>query len=163
MSTRRSFLVLTSGAALASALPKSLLAQSGENDLFSSRNLGAYSQGLLSRTAFESVVGSMFTLFFESGDTASLVLLGVSSPRLRTSASSQVAAALAARQLPQTAATVANKTGPSCFLLSFSTGLTSVPQATYRLDHGTLGSFTVFLVPGEARHGGTCTACFNYL
>jgi hypothetical protein len=39
-----------------------------------------------------------------------------------------------------------------------------VQQQTYLLDHGTLGRFSVFLVPGAGAGGQpTCTASFNYL
>lgn len=163
MSTRRSFLVLTSGAALAGALPKPLFAQQAGSDVFSNRNLGAYAQGSLTKAAFESVVGSLFTLYFPDGSTGSLTLLDVKSPKVRATALSQAAAAAAAKAVSDLIAAPAHRPAPSCFFLTFSSGLQPVPQGSYQLDHGTLGSFAAFLVPGDPAHAPTCTACFNYL
>ncbi len=51
-----------------------------------------------------------------------------------------------------------------CLLVRFSSGSTVVPQDSYVIDHATLGSFTIFLVPGKDEHGGnTCTATFYHL
>lgn len=163
LSTRRSFLALSSGAALASAWPKPLFSQETTSDLFSNRNLGAYTQGLLNKATFEAVVGSVFTLFFADGSTTALTLSSVKTSSARRSATSDAAAAAAGRTLSDTGIVSPNRPAPSCFLLTFSTGPKAVPQGTYRLDHGTLGSFAAFLVPGNPRQTGICTACFNYL
>jgi hypothetical protein len=159
LADRRSFLAMSSGAVLAAALGPAVRAQSTSNPLFSNRNLGAYTQGILTQATFESFVGSVFTVDLGDGKYAynTLVLVkDASSPassspstgRLRVPASGNVAAA-------------AKK--PSTFILNFTTGRQLVPQGSYALDHGRLGSFVAFLVPGDPVQGGTCSACFNLL
>lgn len=93
LSTRRSFLLRSSGAALASALPKALFAQQRKDDLFSNRNLGAFAQGLLTKANFDRVIGSVFTIFYPDGSTGALTLLSVKTPAARAASSGHAAVA----------------------------------------------------------------------
>ena len=50
------------------------------------------------------------------------------------------------------ASTPAN--GRECFSLLFRGGIVALPQSTYRIDHPSLGSFQLFLVPGGPDDNG---------
>lgn len=162
MPNRRSFLALGSGAVMASALPGKLLAQSSSSDVFSNRNLGAYVQGLMTQATFQRLVGSPFTADLGNGRYANLQLLSVQAVARPASSPSQPVTSRLRVSSVAPPVTVA-KSSASSFNLSFSTGGKLLPQNSYTLDHGTLGSFVVFLVPGDPIHGGTCSACFNLL
>jgi len=159
---RRSFLALGSSAIMASALPGKLLAQSSSSDVFSNRNLGAYTQGLMTQATFQRLVGSPFTADLGNGHYANLKLLSVQAVTPPASSSSQPGAGKS-RVLSVVSPVTVAKSSSSSFNLNFSTGGKLLPQNTYTLDHGTLGSFAAFLVPGDPVHGGTCSACFNLL
>ena len=161
MSTRRHFLALTSAAAAASALPGTLRAQF-PTEVFSNANLGAYAQGLLTQSTFERNVGSVFKAFHPDRNVSYLTLLAVidmtpAAVSARRSAASQShvsglqKGALAAGDSPS-------------FDLAFAVSGPAIVQQSYTLDHGILGRFVAFLVPGLSSNGGnTCGASFNYL
>jgi hypothetical protein len=162
LTDRRSFLILGSGAALGSTLPSSLFAQVASSDLFSNRNLGLYTQGLMTQATFERVVGSVFRATLDTGSYANLTLVGVkaatfSAPAKPVSSGIKMRSGLVVASAPVAAST------PKAFTLNFTSGSRLVPQGSYELDHGTLGSFVLFLVPGDPVRGGTCSACFSLL
>jgi hypothetical protein len=147
---------------MASALPEKLFAQSSSSDVFSNRNLGAYTQGLMTQVRFQGLVGSVFTADLGNGRYAYLKLLSVQAVAPPAPSPSQPVISRMRVSSVASPVKVAKSTSSS-FNLNFSTGGQLLPQSTYTLDHGTLGSFAVFLVPGDPVHGGTCSACFNLL
>jgi hypothetical protein len=159
---RRSFLALGSSVAIVSALSEKLFAQSSSSDVFSARNLEAYSQGAMTQSKFEGVVGSFFTIELGTGRYASLKLVSVKAVASSASTPAQPAVGKLRVLAGGGSAPVAPPSS-SKFNLNFSSGFQLVPQGTYTLDHGTLGKFPAFLVPGDPVHGGTCSACFNLL
>lgn len=160
MQSRRHFLHLSSAVLAAALLPETLLAQSRAGiPPFSPAGLGAYQQGLLTRARFESLLGSSFRVFLDEGRVADLTLVKVTDPVAVLSASLP--------ESPQKADTLARlkQAYPSpdqSFTLQFSCGNTLIPQDTYTVDHGTLGSFALFLVPGGTAGNRTCGSSFNY-
>lgn len=162
MPSRRHFLAASAATVTAAALPKSLLASSTRHEVFTNASLGAYTQGILTQANFESVVGSTFTLFLDNDAVTYLRLvkvIGASTSGL-TATQGLSRAPLTAARVPRVA-----PTQTTSFRLSFSTsGAVFFPQSTYLLDHGTLGEFAAFLVPGDPiLASGTCSAVFNYL
>lgn len=159
MADRRSFLAMSSGAVLAAALGPAVRAQSTSNSLFSNRNLGAYAQGLMTQATFERLVGSVFTVDLGDGKYAWITLLSAKDASSLTASSSSTSK-LRVSTAGNTAATGRSS---SSFILNFTTGGKLVPQESYTLDHGRLGSFVAFLVPGDPVKGVTCSAVFNIL
>jgi hypothetical protein len=164
MSTRRQFVRWSSTALCAlAALPKALLAQTikqpVDSEIFAPGYLGAYTSGLLTQQHFAAVVGSSFRILHVGGAVTNLVL---------TSTISSAAAPSAPKPNPiRGAAPTFLLAEPQAAQNSFSVLFSSdapVQQQTYVIDHGTLGRFAAFLVPGTGTGGQpTCTASFNYL
>jgi len=154
MSTRRHFLAATAATITLAALPKSLFAERLGGDVFTNASLGAYGQGLLTQATFEKHIGSTFTAFLDDNAVGYLTLEKVVAQPTGTNASSEL-------RLPGTSATVQQQV--TSFHLTFSTKAV-FPQGTYLLDHGILGRFAAFLVPGDPVKGnGSCGATFSYL
>ena len=154
MSTRRHFLAATAATITLAALPKSLFAERLGGDVFTNASLGAYGQGLLTQATFEKHIGSTFTAFLDNDGVGYLTLEKVVAQPTGTNASSEL-------RLPGTSATVQQQV--TSFHLTFSTKAV-FPQGTYLLDHGILGRFAAFLVPGDPVKGnGSCGATFSYL
>ncbi len=154
MSTRRQFFRLSSALLCATTLPGVLFAE--EDDVrFSSAGLGAYAQGLLVAASFEKVIGSTFRAKLPGYSYADLRLASV---QVFQPAKPTVEAKPALRG-SKPAAPGATMTS---FLLQF-TRTAALEQDSYVIDHGTLGMFTAFLVPGEEAGLLTCSAVFNYL
>lgn len=139
MPSRRTFLKATSLACAASAMHPMLHAQNGGTpDPFSNQNLEPGQQGLLTLSAFKAVLQSIFTLFLTDGTTRTLRLVDASSPA--SGGSEQV------------------------FTLSFTVAGGAFPQGTYTVDHATMGSFALFVVPSSTdSRAQSCTAVFNNL
>ena len=168
MSTRRRFLCLSSAVLASTAVPKAFAQRQGM-PVFSNASLGSYTQGSLSRARFEGLVGSSFRVFLEDGQVATLTLLKVensSATRDTKTAGGEGShsAAYVSGTATGTLAAPVRPTAAQCFTVHFSTGGVVVPQDSYTVDHATLGSFSVFLVPGQDKNGGkTVTATFFYL
>jgi hypothetical protein len=161
MPTRREFLAATSAACVLAALPKALLGQQAGGAVFSNASLGAYDQGILSLASFQGLVGSTFMAFLDDTCVAFLQLVSATAVASHArDAGSRIGTVAGARmQAPRP-----TQNALDTFTLNFTTGTTALPQLTYLLDHGTLGRFAVFLVPGAELAGlQTCTASFNYL
>ena len=154
MSSRRHFLAATAATITLAALPKSLFAERLGGDVFTNASLGAYGQGLLTQATFEKHVGSVFTAFLDDDAVGYLTLQKVVAQPTGTNTSIRL-------RLPGTSATVQQQI--TSFHLTFSTKAV-FPQGTYLLDHGILGRFAAFLVPGDSVKGnGSCGATFSYL
>jgi hypothetical protein len=168
MRNRRNFLVASAALVTSVTLPKSLFASRIGGDVFTNASLGAYSQGLLTQANFERVIGSQFTLFLEHNKVAYLRLRTVESlgPQTGGTLSSQTSPAVP-RAKSQTVP-VPGSTAPAQqvvgFHLTFNTEGAVFAQGTYLVDHGTLGRFALFLVPGDPIHGNvSCGATFTSL
>lgn len=157
MPTRRHFLASSSAVCALAVVPKSLLAQSARA-VFTNASMGAYTQGILTMANFTALVGSTFTAFLPDGGFAYLRLQSVTS--LSTSQTSSNFATRAVQSHAEQPAQLLDNS----FLLTFASGNQVLPQSTYLVDHGTLGSFAVFLVPGSTTPGSaTAHATFSYL
>ncbi|MES2391201.1 MAG: twin-arginine translocation signal domain-containing protein [Acidobacteriota bacterium] len=160
MNSRRQFLVASSAAMAAAALPKSLFAQRIGGDVFSNASLGAYTQGLLTQEHFEQAVGSTFTIFLEGELAGHLTLMAVA-PAAGTSTLSGTSKVSPKAQLKRPGPTpVPAQVTTTGFHLKFNVNGPKFGQDTYLVDHGTLGRFAMFVVPGEPQQA---TATFNYL
>ncbi len=164
MSTRRSFLSVSAAALAAASFPKYLFAQTRGIQIFTNASSGAYTQGLMTQVHFKQLIGSIFTAFHATGETSSLKLVQVSDAVVQSSAvAPTVSAAIGrlgglARPVSRPVTTI------SYFSASFAVTGKALPQDSYLLDHGTLGSFAAFLVPGLSPNGAaSCSATFNYL
>jgi hypothetical protein len=162
MNSRRDFLVTSSALLAGAAFPKALFAQRIGGEVFTNASLGAYTQGLLTQVNFEKVIGSVFTTFLDNGAAAYLLLRAVtaSTTSVATASTTQqltVSPRLTAVLPPRNPAAAAQQ--PTNFQLHFNITGPAFPQDTYLLDHGTLGRFAAFLVPGST---GKCTASFCY-
>lgn len=165
MATRRQFLASTSAVCAIAALPKSLLAQRLGGQVFTNASLGAYQQGLLTMENFKAVIGSTFKAFLDDASVAYLTLESVTAtPAPPAPANPGAPPSQDGSTSMLRFARPVQAEGDS-FSLSFATGNTAIAQDTYLVDHGTMGRFAVFLVPGSAQSQGnlTCTATFNYI
>ncbi|NYF80598.1 DUF6916 family protein [Granulicella arctica] len=166
MHNRRHFLVASAVLVTGAAFPTSLFASRIDDDLFTNTSLGAYSQGLLTQANFEHVIGSQFTLLLKNNDATHLYLRTVEplGPQGGGAFSSQTSPAV--RRAKSLTIPVPGSTGSAKqvvgFHLTFSTESTTFDQGTYLIDHGTLGRFALFLVPGN-QTPGSCGATFTSL
>jgi hypothetical protein len=161
LSTRRSFLSSSVAAATIAALPKSLFAEPIAKNVFTNASLGAYTQGLMTQAHFTTLIGSSFNAFHASGDVSKLTLVSVETlmPGGVGSTTLQSAVRPVAALKKSIASTPVNS-----FHLSFSISGKAMDQGSYLLDHGTMGSFALFVVPGsEASGAQTCGATFSSL
>jgi hypothetical protein len=163
MSSRRQFLAATAATITLAALPKTLFAERLGGDVYTNASLGAYAQGLLTQATFEKHTGSVFTVFLENNAVGYLTLqkvIGLSTDSASSDAASRPGLpGMLAEQ--HSAATIQPQI--TSFHLTFSTKAV-FSQDTYLLDHGILGRFAAFLVPGDPVKGsGTCGATFCYL
>ena len=165
MSTRRQFLTVSSAALAASAMPCKLFAQSSA-EVFSNRNLGAYSQGLLTFAMFERIVGSEFRAFLENGSAVSLKLLSVTD-RTASAANEKQPGTVPLRgatgAFSEMQRNPVAELSSLAFDLHFSVGGPALDQRSYTLDHATLGRFVALVVPGVSAGNNTCSISFNYL
>jgi hypothetical protein len=161
MPSRRRFLAASAATLAAAALPKRLIAEQLGANAFTNASLGAYAQGLLTEANFQKQVGSVFTAQRTDGSYGYLTL--------RSAQTVTVGANSAAKSNPS--ARIVISTPPaaapmqvSTFALIFDVQGPAFDQGTYVLDHGILGSFAVFLVPGATPNGTpTCLATFSSL
>lgn len=132
--SRRSFLRAAALLTAASTLPSRALAVRTGGEVFTNASVGVYGQGLLTHEHLKTLIGSLFLAFTADRGTAYLHLRSVEKVQ-----------------------TKAKQAGWESLFLSFDTGGTALEQDSYLLDHGTLGRFALFLVPGgkpDARTAG---------
>lgn len=165
MNSRRQFLLASTAAIAGATLSRNLFAQRIGGAVYTNASLGAYTQGLLTQANFEKVVGSVFSLFLDNYAADNLLLRAVTSSPTPASASNAAGQAIstirpigAPTLPPRTIGKAAQQ--PMSFQLHFNVSGVAFGQDTYLLDHGTLGRFAAFLVPGSP---GKCTASFCYL
>jgi hypothetical protein len=157
MITRREFLALSTFAVAAPAWAKGTPTDRLGGPVFSEASQGAYTQGLLSRKHLEALVGSLFMVFLDDDAVAYMRLKKVG----------EFQATVPAPRANLTARPVGSPTAPPAislesFYAQFDTGGIAIKQDSYLLDHGTLGRFTVFLVPSpDSAAERTCTATFT--
>ena len=165
MSTRRQFLAVTSATVVVSTLPRDAFASLLEDEVFSNRNLGAYSQGLLTFERLQPLVGSEFRVFLADGSVAHLTLTAVvDRTASATSASQQGVSSRSGAVAVRSPLRNPAAASPTAFDLEFSSNGTVLEQKSYTVDHARLGRFVVFLVPGRSPNGApSCSSSFNYL
>jgi hypothetical protein len=153
MKTRRQFVHL-SLAALSISVLHPLHAQRLGGAVFVRGNVDAYEHGGLTQAVFERHVGSLFNAYLDDDKTASLRLTKVKPDGARAAKDGKEKLVVAVKSvIPMTA-----------FSLVFDTGGVEIPQDSYLVDHGVLGRFAIFLVPGIATDGRTtCIAYFSSL
>ena len=163
MSTRRRFLSVSAAVLTTAALPKRLFAEQTRVQVFTNASAGAYTQGLLTEANFAKQIGSVFNAFFPGGEVARLTLMSVKSYAPAATSAIGRNEVLAKPPLRQTLLKTATPASTS-FALSFNIDGPLLAQGSYLLDHGILGSFAAFLVPGDQTSGiQSCGAVFNYL
>jgi hypothetical protein len=159
MSSRRRFLAASAATIAAAVLPKGLIAEKSGASVFTNASTGAYSQGILTSANFSNQIGSVFTALQPDGSYAYLTLRSVQTFTL-ASPTKPIAAPRVISGTQSGAPTEA----VSSFQLIFDVQGAPLAQSTYLLDHGTLGSFAVFVVPGATPAGSpTCMATFASL
>lgn len=130
--SRRRFLKAGTLVALSAALPISVLGQSRKEkdgnpiDPIDQQPVQSDPLAHYNRSAFASYLNSIFQLY--------------------TGYSVVEVALVEVKDLLPPASSPA--TGRECFSLLFRGGSVALPQNTYRIDHPSLGSFNLFLVPG---------------
>jgi hypothetical protein len=128
--SRRKFLKVGTLVALSAAIPVNVFAQNrkdGDGNPVDQQPIQLDPLAHYTRSAFSSYVNSIFQIY---------------------TGYSVVEVALAeVNDLMPAGSTPAN--GRECFSLLFRGGSVALPQNTYRIDHPSLGSFKLFLVPGS--------------
>jgi hypothetical protein len=133
--SRRKFLKVGTLVALSAAIPVSVFGQNrkdGDGNPVDQQPIQLDPLAHYTRSAFSSYVNSIFQIY---------------------TGYSVVEVALAeVNDLMPAGSTPAN--GRECFSLLFRGGIVALPQNTYRIDHPSLGSFKLFLVPGSPDNVG---------
>ena len=133
--SRRKFLRAGTLVALSAALPISVLGHNRkekDGNLIDQQPIQFDPLAHYTRLAFSSYLNSIFQLY--------------------TGYSVVEVALVEVKDLMPAALTAAN--GRECFSLLFRGGNVALPQSTYRVDHPSLGSFQLFLVPGGPDDNG---------
>ncbi len=135
--TRRRFLKAGTLVALASAIPLKVAGQqirkgNDGNPIDQSKDVAADPLSHYTRATFESYLNSIFRLYAGS-TTVDLALV-------------EVMDLIPGTSNPQT--------GRECFSLLFRGGSVALPQHSYKLEHPSLGTFQLFLVPGKPDDNG---------
>ena len=135
--TRRKFLKAGTLVALTAAIPLRVIGQQPRkvndgNPIDQSKDATADPLSSYNRAAFESYLNSIF--------------------RLYTGYSTIDVALVEVKDLMPGAATT--QTGAECFSLLFRGGSVALPQNTYKIEHPSLGTFPLFLVPGKPDDNG---------
>ena len=135
--TRRRFLKAGTLVALASAIPLKAAGQqirkgNDDNPLYQSKDVAADPLSHYTRATFESYLNSIFRLYAGS-TTVDLALV-------------EVMDLIPGTSNPQT--------GRECFSLLFRGGSVALPQHSYKIEHPSLGTFQLFLVPGGPDDNG---------
>ena len=136
--TRRKFLKAGTLVALSAAIPLKAAGQqqprkvNDGNPIDQSKDVAADPLSQYGKSAFSSYLNSIF--------------------RLYTGYSTIDVALVEVKDLAPGADTA--KTGAECFSLLFRGGSTVLKQNTYRIEHPSLGTFPLFLVPGKPDDNG---------
>ncbi|HVS82719.1 MAG TPA: twin-arginine translocation signal domain-containing protein [Pyrinomonadaceae bacterium] len=135
--TRRKFLKAGTLVALSAAIPLKAMGQqipkgNDGNPIDQSKDIAADPLSHYNRSAFSSYLNSIF--------------------RLYTGYSTIDVALVEVKDLMPWAAKAQN--GAECFSLLFRGGNVALPQNTYRIEHPSLGTFQLFLVPGGPDDNG---------
>ena len=134
--SRRKFLRAGTLVALSAALPIRVFGQipkgNDGNPIDQSKDIAADPLSHYTRSAFSSYLNSIF--------------------RLYTGYSTIDVALVEVKDLTPGAATA--QTGAECFSLLFRGGSTVLKQKTYKIEHPSLGTFQLFLVPGSPDDNG---------
>ena len=134
--SRRRFVLSGAAVTVAATLPGSALASRAGDEVFTNASVGIYAQGLLTAQHCKGLIGTLFMAFLEKQHVAYLRLQTVTTVEIKS-----------------------KRVSYEAFHLSFSTGGVVLDQDSYLLDHGTLGRFALFVVPGLDAHGApTCGA-----
>ncbi len=134
-----------------------MLGQLTDKNVFSSGFLGAFDQGLMTQANFEKQLGSLFMMFLDDSSVVYMRLVSV------TENKPPVAAARATTPV-RAAKTSAKPPVVVSFTVRFKAETPLQKQGSYIVDHGTLGRFTLFVVPGFDEVGApTCSAVFSSL
>ena len=135
--TRRKFLKAGTLVALSAAIPLKVVGQQPHkvndgNPIDQSKDATADPLSSYNRAAFESYLNSIFRLYtgYSTIDVA-LVEVKDLAPGTNTA-----------------------QTGAECFSLLFRGGSVALPQNTYKIEHPSLGTFPLFLVPGKPDDNG---------
>jgi hypothetical protein len=159
MQSRRRFLAASAATLAAAALPTGILAEQLGPDVFTNASLGAYTQGLLTQANFSTLTGSVFTASLPDGSYHYLTLASVAAAPGSSRTTNAAPRAIAAPKI-----TLNTSVQVSVFYLIFDVQGDAIPQGSYLLDHGTMGSFVIFLVQGQTPEGTpTCVATFASL
>ncbi|WP_263385225.1 DUF6916 family protein [Granulicella arctica] len=106
----------------------------------------------MTEAVFEKHVGSLFTMYLYKNNMVFLRLDKVNHVGVKT----------APDQTEKPGALALSSIAMTAFSLVFDSNNVEVPQDSYLVDHGVLGRFTMFLVPGLALSGKkTCIAYFS--
>src|SRR5260370_25471834 len=135
--TRRKFLKAGTLVALTAAIPLRVIGQQPRkvndgNPIDQSKDVAADPLSTYTRSTFSSYLNSIFRLYtgYSTVDVALVEVMdlipGTSNPQ----------------------------TGRECFSLLFRGGRVALPQHTYKLEHPSLGTFPLFLVPGRTDDNG---------
>jgi hypothetical protein len=162
MQSRRRFLAASAATLAAAALPTGLLAEQLGASVFTNASLGAYTQGLLTQANFQAVAGSQFTLQLPDGSYRTVTLQSVKTLSPTSSAASPSSTSSRVAVAPKISLNTSTQT--TTFTLVFDVQGDAIPQGSYLLDHGTLGSFALFVVTGKTDTGTpTLIATFTHL
>ena len=135
--TRRKFLKAGTLVALASAIPLRAAGQqirkgNDDNPIDQNQDVAADPLAGYTRAAFSSYLNSVFRLY------TGYSFVDVTLVEVKDLASGAAAA----------------QTDAECFTLLFRGGSVALPQNTYEIEHASLGTFPLFLVPGRADDNG---------
>ena len=135
--TRRKFLKAGTLVALSAAIPLKAAGQQPRkvndgNPIDQSKDVAADPLSQYGKSAFSSYLNSIF--------------------RLYTGYSFVDVTLVEVKDLTPGAATT--QTGAECFSLLFRGGSVALPQNTYKIEHPSLGTFPLFLVPGKPDDNG---------
>jgi hypothetical protein len=135
--TRRKFLKAGTLVALSAAIPLKVAGQQPRkvndgNPIDQSKDVAADPLSQYGKSAFSSYLNSVFRLYtgYSTIDVA-LVEVKDLAPGTNTA-----------------------QTGAECFSLLFRGGNVALPQNTYKIEHPSLGTFPLFLVPGKPDDNG---------
>jgi hypothetical protein len=142
VSSRRNFLILSSAAAVAAALPTRVFGEPIGDEVFTNQSLGPYQQGTVTQAHFEAVIGSPFTIFLPEGRTAWLTLRRVVGQTFPASGSGSNGAKSMPASIVKAYAAAPQL---ASFELHFDHNGPQFAQDSYLLDHGTMGRLAMMV------------------
>ena len=158
VNTRRRFLASSALTVFAISHPGLMLGQQADKNVFSGGFLGAFDQGLMTQGNFEKQLGSLFMMFLDDQSVSYMRLISVMENKPPTVPVRAKASGRTAKTSEKATPIVVS------FTARFKADKPLEEQGSYVIDHGTLGRFTLFLVPGIDEAGApTCSAVFSRL